>query len=41
MSPDLLLELLSTEEGRADKAADLVLQVASRMTDATLGALRG
>ena len=25
------------EEGRADKAVDLVLQVASRMTDATLG----
>ncbi|HET9468317.1 MAG TPA: HEAT repeat domain-containing protein [Vicinamibacterales bacterium] len=37
ISPELLLELLSTEEGRADKAADLVLQVASRMTDATLG----
>jgi hypothetical protein len=37
LSPELLLELLSTEEGRADKAADLVLQVASRMTDATLG----
>ena len=37
MSPDLLLELLSTEEGRADKAADLVLQIASRMTDETLG----
>ncbi len=37
VSPELLLELLSTEEGRADKAADLVLQVASRMTDATLG----
>jgi hypothetical protein len=33
----MLLELLSTEEGRADKAADLVLQIASRMTDATLG----
>jgi HEAT repeats/PBS lyase HEAT-like repeat len=38
ISPDLMLELLSTEEGRADKAADLVLQVASRMTDETLGA---
>ena len=37
LSPELLLELLSTEKGRADKAADLVLQVASRMTDATLG----
>jgi hypothetical protein len=37
LSPDLLLELLSTEEGRADKAADLVLQIASRMTDETLG----
>lgn len=37
ISPELLLELLSTQEGRADKAADLVLQVASRMTDATLG----
>lgn len=35
--PELLLELLSTEEGRADKAADFVLQVASRMTDTTLG----
>ena len=33
-----MLELLSTEDGRADKAADLVLQVASRMTDETLGA---
>ena len=38
VSPELLLELLSTEEGRADKAADLVLQVASRMTDSSLGA---
>lgn len=37
ISAELLLELLSTEAGRADKAADLVLQVASRMTDATLG----
>jgi hypothetical protein len=37
LSPELLLELLSTEQGRADKAADLVLQVATRMTDATLG----
>lgn len=39
ISPELLLELLSTEEGRADKAADFVLQVASRMTDNTLGQL--
>jgi hypothetical protein len=38
VSPEMLLELLSTEEGRADKAADLVLQVASRMTDSSLGA---
>jgi hypothetical protein len=37
LSPELLLELLSSEEGRADKAADLVLQIASRMTDGTLG----
>jgi hypothetical protein len=37
ISPELLLELLSTEEGRADKAADFVLQVATRMTDTTLG----
>jgi hypothetical protein len=37
LSPDLLLELLSTDPGRADAAADLVLQVASRMTDATVG----
>ena len=37
LTPELLLELLSTDEGRADKAADLVLQIASRMTDATLG----
>ena len=37
LSPELLLELLSTDQGRADKAADLVLQVASRMTDTTLG----
>jgi hypothetical protein len=37
ISPELLLELLSTEKGRADKAADLVLHVASRMTDTTLG----
>jgi hypothetical protein len=36
LSPDLLLELLATDQGRADKAADLVLQVASRMTDETL-----
>ena len=36
LSPELLLELLSTEQGRADKAADLVLQVASRMTDTSL-----
>jgi hypothetical protein len=38
VSPELLLELLSTDQGRADAAADLVLQVASRMTDKTLGA---
>jgi hypothetical protein len=37
LSPELLLELLSTDEGRADKAADLVLQIAGRMTDGTLG----
>jgi HEAT repeats len=37
LSPDLMLELLSTDEGRADKAADLVLQIAGRMTDETLG----
>ncbi len=36
LSPELLLELLSTDEGRADKAADLVLQIASRMTDTSL-----
>jgi len=36
LSPELMLELLSSEAGRADKAADLVLQVASRMTDASL-----
>jgi hypothetical protein len=36
LSPELLLELLSPEDGRADKAADLVLHAASRMTDATL-----
>lgn len=36
LSPELLLELLSNEEGRADKAADLVLQIAGRMTDASL-----
>jgi HEAT repeat protein len=36
LSPELLLELLSTESGRADKAADLVLQVAGRMTDSSL-----
>jgi hypothetical protein len=37
LSPELALELLSADKERADKAADLVLQVASRMTDATLG----
>jgi len=36
LSPELLLELLSSEDGRADKAADLVLQIASRMTDTSL-----
>jgi hypothetical protein len=30
LSPELLLELMSTEKGRADAAADLVLQVVSR-----------
>ena len=37
LSPELLLELLSAEKGRADAAADLVLRVAARMTDASLG----
>ena len=37
LSPELLMELLSSEAGRADAAADLVLRVAARMTDATLG----
>jgi hypothetical protein len=37
LSPELLLELLSGEKGRADAAADLVLQVASRMSDETVG----
>ena len=37
LSPELLLELLSAEKGRADAAADLVLSVAARMTDASLG----
>ena len=37
LSPELLMELLSNETGRADAAADLVLRVAARMTDATLG----
>ena len=37
LSPDLLLELLSTETGRADAAADLVLGIATRMTDSSLG----
>ncbi len=37
ISPDLLLEVLSTEQGRAEKAADFVLQVVGRMTDTTLG----
>jgi HEAT repeat protein len=36
LSPDLVLELLSTQAGRADAAADLVLQIASRMADSTL-----
>ena len=37
LSPELLMELLSSEAGRADAAADLVLRVAARMTDSTLG----
>ena len=37
LSPELLLELLSTETGRADAAADLVLRIATRMTDNSLG----
>jgi HEAT repeats len=37
LPPDLLMELLSSEAGRADAAADLVLKVAARMTDSTLG----
>jgi HEAT repeat protein len=36
LSPELLLELLSADKDHAEKTADLVLQVASRMTDATL-----
>ncbi|HEV3216280.1 MAG TPA: HEAT repeat domain-containing protein [Vicinamibacterales bacterium] len=36
LSPELLLELLSTETGRADAAADLVLRIATRMTDNSL-----
>jgi hypothetical protein len=37
LSPELLLELLSTDTARADAAADLVLRIAARMTDTTLG----
>jgi hypothetical protein len=37
LSPELLLELLSNDAGRADAAADLVLQVAGRMTDSSVG----
>jgi len=37
LSPELLLELLSNDAGRADAAADLVLQVAGRMTDRSVG----
>lgn len=37
LSPELLMELLSSEAGRADAAADLVLRIAARMTDTTLG----
>jgi hypothetical protein len=37
LSPELLLELLSNDAGRADAAADLVLQVAGRMTDNSVG----
>jgi hypothetical protein len=36
LSPELLLEVLSSEKRRADAAADLVLGIASRMTDQTL-----
>jgi len=37
ISSELLMELLSTEAGRADAAADLVLKIAARMTDETVG----
>ncbi len=37
LSPELLVELLSTERSRADAAADLVLGIVSRMTDRTIG----
>jgi len=37
LSPELLLELLSADKSRADAAADLVLRIATRMTDASLG----
>jgi hypothetical protein len=37
LSPELLLELLSTDTARADAVADLVLRIAARMTDTTLG----
>jgi hypothetical protein len=36
LSPRLVLELLSKQHDRADAAADLVLQVVSRMTDGTI-----
>jgi hypothetical protein len=37
LSPELLMELLSKDAGRAEAAADLVLRIAARMTDTTLG----
>jgi HEAT repeat protein len=37
LSPELLLELLSTDTARADAVADLVLRIAARMTDTTVG----
>jgi HEAT repeat protein len=36
LSPELMLELLSSRKERADAAADLVLSIATRMTDQTL-----
>ncbi len=37
LSPEMVMELLSTDTGRSDATANLVLGIASRMTDATLG----